>query len=59
MEITKDEAYILYQGLMALGRDATSDEPHTAHTLEFRILLKKMDEYAGIEAIIKGIKGNK
>ncbi len=54
MKITKDEAYIIYQGLTALGRNATSDEPHTAHTKEYSKLLKEIKEYAEIEAIIKG-----
>ncbi len=44
---TKDEAYILYQGLIALDRSSTSDEPHTAHTQEFRDLLKKVKELRG------------
>lgn len=52
MEITKDEAYILYQGLIALQQSARSDEPHSAHTPEFPVLLKKMKEFADIDGII-------
>ncbi len=56
MNITKDEAYIVYQGLTALGRNATSDEPHTAHTAEFSKLLKEVRAYAEIENIVSGKK---
>lgn len=52
MEITKDEAYILYQGLCSLQESARSDEPHSAHTSEYSILRKKIKEYADIEGII-------